>query len=335
MTQRIPVFILLGPMPLMLDFAGPAEALRHANKVQNDVRFEVQFISPREELITSIGLPLANLAPLPETLPDNALLIISGNTGHVTGFGEMPDDTQLAKDENAIISWLKAQKLTSQTLMTICSGALMAARAGLFDGYKCTTHFDCLEELKSINGEIKIEENCLFTEDRNRYSSAGVTSGTDLILHLISKWVSISTAAHVAQHMVVYLRRSGNSPQLSPFLSGRSHVHPTIHRIQDLIAADPSKPWSVENLAEHAFMSARHFSRLFNAQTGYSVPDYVNGLRIAIAENLLQAKPIHIEQLVDKLGFQSARHFRRAWQKHHQLSPTEWRRSKIDTELRT
>lgn len=332
MTQRIPVYILLGPLPLMLDFAGPAEALRHVNAIQSDFYFDVKFIGRHSALVTSIGLSLTGINPLPDHLEKNALLIVSGNTSHLKGFGTTPETSQMQSDERALITWLAGLDIKTQTLMTICSGALLAARAGLFNGYRCTTHFDCLEELKAINATIKIEENCLFTEDRNRLASAGVTSGTDLTLHLISKWVGISAAAQVAQHMVVYLRRSGNSPQLSPFLSGRSHVHPTIHRIQDLIAADPAQPWNVENLATHAFMSARHFSRLFNAQTGYSVPDYVNGLRIAIAENLLQAKPIQIEQLVDHLGFQSARHFRRAWQKHHQLSPTEWRKTRTQNQ---
>ena len=52
----------------------------------------------------------------------------------------------------------------------------------------------------------------------------------------------------VARYLVVYLRRSGGDPQLSPWLTGRNHLHPAIHRVQDAIAADPARAWSVRDL---------------------------------------------------------------------------------------
>ncbi|WP_299347824.1 GlxA family transcriptional regulator [uncultured Maritalea sp.] len=327
MAQHIKVHILLAPNPLMLDFAGPAEVLRRANKIQSEIIFDVQYIAPRDEMLTSAGLKVSGLSKLPNQLQPNSFLMVSGTTKDILGDLPSPSAAQRAADNKTIIEWLGTAFTKEQTLLTICSGALLAARAGLFDGYRCTTHHDCLEELRSISPQIKIEENRLFTEDRNRFASAGITSGTDLMLHIVGKKLGIAAAAEIAKHMVVYARRNGDAPQLSPWLQGRSHLHPTIHRIQDLIAADPTKDWDVSSLAKQAHMSARHFSRLFNNQTGLSVPDYVNGLRIAIAENALRAEQINIEHLVGDLGFGSSRHFRRAWQKHHQLSPTQWRQS--------
>ncbi|MCZ4272331.1 GlxA family transcriptional regulator [Maritalea porphyrae] len=327
MAQHIKVHILLAPNPLMLDFAGPAEVLRRANKIQSEIIFDVQYIAPRDEMMTSAGLKVSGLSKLPNQLQPNCFLMVSGTTKDILGDLPSPSAAQRTADNEKIVEWLRATFTAKQTLLTICSGALLAARAGLFDGYRCTTHHDCLEELRSISPQIKIEENRLFTEDRNRFASAGITSGTDLMLHIVGKKLGIAAAAEIAKHMVVYARRNGDAPQLSPWLQGRSHLHPTIHRIQDLIAADPTKDWDVGSLAKHAHMSARHFSRLFNNQTGLSVPDYVNGLRIAIAENALRAEQINIEHLVGDLGFGSSRHFRRAWQKHHQLSPTQWRQS--------
>lgn len=328
-TQTIKVYILLAPVPLMLDFAGPVEVLRRANKIQDQVYFDVEYIGVRNEIMSSAGIMLSGISPLPEKLPDNSYLMVSGTTENAIGTASIPSPQDIQKNKNEIIDWLRQTVTSDQTLLTVCSGALLAARAGLFEGYRCTSHHDCMEELASISPNIRIEENRLFTEDRGRYASAGVTSGTDMLLHIVGRILGVAAAADIAKHMVVYLRRTGNEPQLSPFLDGRSHLHPTIHRIQDMIASDPTDNWTVERLASNAFMSVRHFSRLFNKETGYSVPDYVNSLRIAIAENALRAQKTNIESLVGDLGFSSSRHFRRAWQKHHDTSPTEWRRQML------
>lgn len=329
-TQHIKVYILLAPVPLLLDFAGPAEVLRCANRVQDKIHFDVEFIAPHTEMLTSVGLPLRGISPLPKGLAPGDILLVSGSTNEILGDANLPTTNETANDKQLIVNWLRATFTERQMLLTVCSGAILAARAGLLDGYQCTTHHDCLEELRSISPRLKVEENRLFTQDRNRFTSAGITSGTDLMLHIVGQKLGIGFAAAIAKHMVIYARRSGNDPQLSPWLQGRSHLHPTVHRVQDLIAQDPTAIWDVKTLAREAHMSERHFSRLFNNETGLSVPDYVNGLRIAIAENALRAQNTQIERLVGDLGFGSSRHFRRAWQKHHQLSPTQWRQNQLD-----
>ena len=88
-------------------------------------------------------------------------------------------------------------------------------------------------------------ENRLYVEDGERYSSAGVTAGVDLMLHIVGQLTDLALAVAIARYMVVYLRRSGSDPQLSPWLEGRNHIHPAVHRVQDAITADPAKAWSL------------------------------------------------------------------------------------------
>ncbi|MGJ8529489.1 GlxA family transcriptional regulator [Maritalea sp.] len=321
----IKVYFVLGPIPLMLDFAGPCEIFRRANIMQDQTYFDVRFVGNHREIQTSIGLPVCNINPLPSTIEDDAMVIISGSASTILGHTDLPTSTEINAENTAIVNWLKTSIRPAHKLITICSGALLAARAGLFDGYKCTTHHDSIEELKSISTNIKIEDNCLFTTDRNRYASAGITSGVDLMLEIVGEKLGIAIAAQIAKFLVVYTRRNGSDPQMSPWLKGRDHLNPTIHRIQDMVGKAPTKDWDVTQLANAANMSVRHFSRLFNAQTGLSVPDYINGLRIAIAEQSLRAEDKQIENLSDELGFASSRHFRRAWNQHHELPPRQWR----------
>ncbi|WP_051213976.1 GlxA family transcriptional regulator [Maritalea myrionectae] len=322
----IKTYFALGPNALMLDIAGPCEVLRGANMVQNQWRYEVQFVSATPNAPTSLGYALENVAPLPEHIEPDAMVVVCGNASEMPGFANMPANQDTRSADTQLETWLRRTIASSHQLVTVCSGALHAARAGLFDGKHCTTHHKCLDELRAISQKIKVEENRLYVEDGHRFSSAGITSGIDLMLHIVGKRLGLAATAQIAQHMVVFNRRSGNEPQLSPFLQGRSHLHPTIHRIQDQVTTNPTKDWTVERLANEAHMSTRHFSRLFNKETGVTVPDYINGLRIAMAENMLKAQHVSIENLVDRLGYNSTRQFHRAWKQRHGKSPRQWQR---------
>src|SRR6266853_1964635 len=74
-VRQIPVFVLLPPRLLLLDIAGPLEVLRQANRVQGAVRFDVRYVGPNPELLTSIGITLAAVEPLPNELPPGAWVV--------------------------------------------------------------------------------------------------------------------------------------------------------------------------------------------------------------------------------------------------------------------
>jgi transcriptional regulator GlxA family with amidase domain len=170
-------------------------------------------------------------------------------------------------------------------------------------------------------------ENRLYVEDGNRFSSAGISTGIDLMLHLVSRFASPQTALAAARKMVIYLRRSGQDPQLSPWLSGRNHIHPAIHRGQDAIMADPAHDWSLPGLAEIAHLSERHLSRLFREHVGQSVVDYVNLMRVTLAQELLKQSRLDMENLALRAGFASSRHMRRVFAQHHGVSPSAFRKT--------
>jgi transcriptional regulator GlxA family with amidase domain len=327
--RRIPVFVVVPPRPLLLDIAGPLEVLRQANRVQDSVLFDVRYVGPRSSLQTSIGVSLSAIEPLPEELPAQSWVVLAGDVEHVmlcgggTGPGKSPAD---AAAEEAIVSWLKTAVRPGHKVISICTGALMAARAGLLDGFACTTHYLSYEELAEIAPKARILENRLYVEDSERYSSAGITAGVDLMLHLVHQCTNESCALAVARYLVVYLRRSGSDPQLSPWLEGRNHIHPAVHRTQDAIAEHVSKSWTLSALARVAGASERHLSRLFHEHVGMSIPEYTNRLRIAHAQELLRETQLDMEHVAEQSGFNSTRQLRRAWGRLHKTSPRDARR---------
>jgi transcriptional regulator GlxA family with amidase domain len=210
-------------------------------------------------------------------------------------------------------------------LVSICSGALLAARAGLLDGHACTTHHAACAELAALAPAARVLEDRLYVEDRERLTSAGITAGIDLMLHVVARLVDPACAAAVARYLVVYLRRAGSDPQLSPWLDGRNHLHPAIHRVQDAVSADPARAWSLEALSAIAATSPRHLSRLFNRHAGMSLPAYVNALRVALARDLLAQTRLDMERVAERAGFASPRQLRRAWARLHDGPPSALR----------
>jgi len=313
---------------LLLDIAGPLEVLRQANRVQDSVRFEVVYVGPQATQQTSIGITLSAIEPLPGELTAGSWIVLGGDVEHVMRCGGKTDPGKSPADaeaEEAIVNWLGATIRSGHKLISICTGALIAARAGLLDGYACTTHYLSYEELAEIAPKARILENRLYVVDGERYSSAGITAGIDLMLHLVHQCTDQSCALAVARYLLVYLRRSGSDPQLSPWLEGRNHIHPAVHRAQDAITADLTKSWSLAALARVAGASDRHLSRLFHEHVGMSIPEYSNRLRVAYAQELLRETRIDMERVAEQSGFNSTRQLRRAWRRLHSTPPREAR----------
>lgn len=350
-----PVYFVLPPRTLLLDVSGPAEALSMANRFQEAVRFELRYVAASGRVRSSIGLVLSGLGRLPASVPDDAMIVVAGAADpekarrrqRAAGAAtrdrarrathdaaddlscEAADAADVADDEaaRAIVAWLRRVARPSHRLVFICSGALLAARAGLLAQRACTTHHSDCDELRRLAPDAKVLDNRLYVTDGHVHTSAGVTAGIDLTLHLIGDIAGPQTAVAVARHMVVYLRRTGADPQISPWLDRRNHLHPGVHRVQDAIAADPAHPWTLDELGAIAGASPRHLARLFQLHTGDSPLAYINALRIALARQFLANSQFTLDHVAERAGFGSLRHLRRIWGRYNATSPARWRRA--------
>jgi len=324
-TRRVPVYVVLPQQTMLLDVAGPLEVLRAAQREQTAVKFEVRYVGPTSEVMTSVGLTLAAIEPLPKRLPDGAMVILSGmvEIAMMTGAEAMRRRSGVGDAE--IVAWLRETIRPGLKLVAVCSGALLAGRAGLLDGYACTTHHACCEELAKLAPDAKVLENRLYIEDGERYTSAGVTSGIDLMLHIVKQFTDDVCAAAVARYLVVYLRRGGSDPQLSPWLEGRNHIHPAVHRVQDAVVRDPTATWTAQQLSSVACTSTRNLARLFAEHAQCSPLDYVQLIRFAFAKELVTQSKLDLERVAAKAGFRSAQHLRRVWARLESQPPSAFR----------
>jgi transcriptional regulator GlxA family with amidase domain len=316
MTQpAIDVLFLVLPQTLLLDVAGPAEAFRLANQVVAaggaPAPFRLRFAGPDPEAGTTVGLTVAGLEALPARLERPTWIVVPGRP-------LAPRAGQRAWRETA--RWLgreAAQALAGDPrhrLVTICAGALLAAEAGLLAGRRCTTHHELLDTLRRCAPGAEVVANRVFVDDGPVASSAGITAGIDLALHLVAATLGDAVAARVAQAMVVYLRRSPQDEALSPMLAHRNHLHPAVHRVQDAVCADPARPWQAGDMARAGHVTPRHLHRLFTPHAGVTPLEYVQRIRVERARQAL-ARGASVGQAAEQAGFGSDLALRRAWRR--------------------
>lgn len=324
----IDVLFVVAPRSLLLDIAGPAEAFRlsnqHLKRSGGAPRFHLRFVGVRTQIDSSVGLAVAGLEALPTELPAPTWVVLVGQPREVLA---KPD-----ADTRATAHWLAhtlAPLLAGRPqhrLVTICAGSLLAARAGLIGARRCTTHHEILARLREAAPAAQVVDNRVFVLDGTLASSAGVTAGIDLALHLIALTCGERNAAAVAQDMVVYLRRSAHDPELSPLLAHRNHLHPAVHRVQDAVCADPAREWTMPLLAEVGHVTQRHLLRLFTTHAAVSPLHYLQAIRLERAKQTL-SRGASVTRAAQEAGFSSDLQLRRAWRQRFAGTPRAERKA--------
>ena len=315
LQTREVVFLLMRNL-ILLDLAGPVDAFRNAN-IRVPGSYRLRFVAPEASVSLAGGLIFAGCEPLPARLRPATLLVVMG-----TCDGVDPDDPATRQ----IIDWLR-RTAGSTLLMSVCAGAVLAAHAGLLAGRACTTHHCFIEELRRAEPSAKVLENRIFVQDGPVFTSAGVTAGLDLALHVISEQLNPLVAADIARDLVVYLRRAGSDPALSPWVMFRNHLHPAVHRVQDAVTRDPTARWRLADLSDVACTSARNLSRLFAEHAGCSPLEYVHLISFALAKELVVQTRLDLERVAKRAGFHSAQHLRRVWSHWETKPPRAFRES--------
>jgi transcriptional regulator GlxA family with amidase domain len=315
------VWFVVLPGTLLLDLAGPAEAFRLANQ-QLQTRgqpaaYLLRYVSPGADSSTSVGATLTALEPLPQHIGGNTCVVLLGQPSGAESALQKPMSRHWA-DTRRWLAQVVAPAL-HQTglgpspitrLMTVCAGALLAADAGLLHQRRCTTHHEMLGHLQDLAPSATVLANRVFVQDGPVCSSAGVTAGIDLALHLVAQDCGDALAAAVAQVMVVYTRRGPEDPELSPLLKGRNHLHPAVHRVQNAVCETPSAAWSLQSMADVAHVTPRHLTRLFSSHVGATPRAYVEGVRTALAQQAL-AQGLSTQRALQAAGIRSDRQWRR------------------------
>ena len=305
--------ILVFPNFQLLDAAGPISVFEIAARLAGQPPSIKVIAAAPGPVRSSSGVEMVARGFKPAAAIST--LIVAGGAGV---------DAAAACDKT--LALVRAAAKRGVRVASVCSGAYLLAQAGLLDGRRATTHWRRTRQFLSIFPNVKWEPDRIFVRDGNIWSSAGITAGIDLALALVAEDFGEQIAQQTARELVLYHRRGGGQSQFSSLLELKApegRFGPLLTWAREHLDA----PLTVEDLAEQAGMSSRHFARAFIAETGTTPSKAVERLRIEVARQRVQSSSEAIERVAETTGFRDPERMRRAFIRAFGQPPHSLRRA--------
>lgn len=105
--------------------------------------------------------------------------------------------TRALAEDSAHLEWVRSVRVTTPLVASVCTGALVLAAAGLLAGRPATTHWAAYDELAAIDPSVLADTEARFVDDGDVITSAGVSAGIDMALHLVARLESVEMAQRV------------------------------------------------------------------------------------------------------------------------------------------
>lgn len=287
----------------LLDVSGPVQAfdtaIAHGQK-----RYDIRYVSVDGRPVRAgCGLRLVPDAVLSPDSPCDDLLI-PGGAG--------VDALVTNDDVRDIVAGHLCRKPIGRVI-SICSGSLVLAAAGVLDGRAATTHWSRAADTK-IYDRVLWDLDRIFAVQDRVFTSAGVTTGIDLALSIIRVDCGATVALEVARELVVQLRRTGGQSQYAMHLAGQFTKDDALTRLIEKVIAAPHLDWSLDELSQTAGMNPRTLSRHFKRDLQETPVQFVERVRVDHARGLIADK-LPLKDVARLSGFGDLQRMRRAFQR--------------------
>jgi transcriptional regulator GlxA family with amidase domain len=305
--HRVAVLALDRVIPL--DFALPVDVF---SGVPGEA-YRVQVSAQGETVRTTAGFRI---------IPDTGLRALArADTVVVPGF--RPHDEPL---DPAVLSALRRAHARGARMISICIGAFALAQAGILDGRPATTHWQHTDELRETFPSLEVRPDVLYVDDGDVLTSAGVSSGLDLCLHVVRKDLGVATARLVAQALVAAPHREGNQAQFIPRALDASDTGP-IAELCSWVEENPHDEITLDDMAARCAMSPRTLTRRFRETTGTTPLQWVLALRMDEARRMLETTDLSVDHVAERCGFGTTLNLRTHFRRRLDTTPTAYRRS--------
>ncbi|MEY2527854.1 MAG: hypothetical protein QOE73_2625 [Verrucomicrobiota bacterium] len=322
-TRTRRVLFVAGPGTEILDLVGPLQVFARAAEMfskQNPgslpiYSVEVITTSSRASVVTNCGLQIAAHDTFRRVRGQIDTLLIAGGSA-------------IENDEMGIevVRWIRKMAGRVRRIGSVCTGAMLLARAGLLDGRKAATHWNWCALLAKRCPQADVDPDPIFIRDGNVYTSAGVTAGMDLALALVEEDHGSRLALQVARNLVLYLRRPGGQSQFSAALSMQLTDRKPLRELESWVLENLDKPLNVPVLAERVAMSPRNFARVFAKEMKTTPAKFVERLRVEAARRRLEESQNSMETIAEECGFGNVNSMRNVFQRALKIPPGHYRR---------
>lgn len=210
-------------------------------------------------------------------------------------------------------------------LFSVCTGAFALAHAGLLDGCAATTHWSFAGVLAERFPAVRVDPTALYVDEGEILTSAGLSAGIDLCLHVVRRDFGVAAGDRAARAMVAAPHREGGQAQFirRPPDSGVGTLEQTRRWAIDRIG----KPLDVAAMAGHAGVSSRTFARRFREETGTTPLQWLLGRRVLEARRMLEESALSVEDVAGEAGFGSSASLREHFRRALATTPTAYRRA--------
>ncbi len=303
----------------VLDVAGPMQIFTNAQGPDGKPAYQAEIVCRTPGPMRTTGgvalLPDRTIADVTEVeLAGLDTFIVSGGTG-----------SRVLAQDTGLLDFIRRASASARRTVSICTGALLLAAAGLLDGKRAATHWAYAPTLRRAYPGVDVDDDAIYIRDGNVWTSAGVTAGMDLALALVEEDLGREQALLIARHLVMFLMRPGGQSQFSAQLAAQSVDDERIAPICAHIVENPRDELSVPALAERAHMSERTFARRFAAATGTTPALFVERARLDDARRRLSDSELPLETIAYDAGFGGGERMRRAFLRHLGVTPNRYR----------
>ncbi|GAA3153026.1 helix-turn-helix domain-containing protein [Planomonospora alba] len=226
----------------------------------------------------------------------------------------------------ALIAALRRAHAAGARMVSLCTGAFALAEAGLLDGRRATAHWMHTAQLAERYPKVRVDDSVLYVDDGDVLTSAGLTAGLDLCLHLVRRDLGAHVANQLARRMVVPAHRPGGQAQFVD-LSVPAADDESLVPALEWAGAHLDRPLTVEDLARRAAMSPRTFYRRLRAATGMTPMQWLLNRRLSLAQSLLESTGLPIARIGELSGLGTANNLRYHFLKQVGVPPGEYRRA--------
>lgn len=305
-THRVAILVVDGVLPL--DFGIPAQVFLERPWLP----YRTTLCAERPQVEVATGYSLV----VPGTLAD----VRRADTVIVPGF---VDQSRVFSDD--VLDALRHVHRRRRRVVSVCTGAFALAAAGLLDGLSATTHWRDIDELAERYPQVTVDRNVLYVDNGQVLTSAGVASGIDLCLHIVRRDLGAAVANRVARLIVAAPHRDGGQTQFIEAPVGTTDGSLSATRSWALDHLD--EPLSVRDLARHAGFSERTFARRFVEETGSPPLQWLLGMRIQRARELIETADLSVDQVAQHCGLGTAANLRLHFRRFVGTTPTAYRKA--------
>lgn len=299
-TRHVDVLLYEGVN--ILDVAGPAQVF-HLAMGRDGPGYLVRFLTMDGAPVSaSCGLRL--MADGCDVDPTADLVVPGGD-----GVDQAMEDVRIT---GLVGAWRDRQVGTR--LISICSGALLLAKAGVLNGRAATTHWARGVQAQRQFPEVRWDTNQLYFIDPDIMTSAGVTSGIDLALAIVRRDLGDAAALRVAREIVVYLQRTGGQDQFADLLEAQFSGDQQLGRLIDALIRCPAEAWTLDRMADLAGLTPRTLTRRFSSTFDQSPVKFLERLRVKRATDAISSGA-PLDRVVAKTGFSDFQQMQRAFKR--------------------